>query len=188
MSDRLKEREQLGSTAYWTAAVRAGESARAGGLFNDPWAAALAGLLGMGWMKERTQDSVLAIVLRTRLFDDFLLKVTTETAIRQVVLMAAGLDTRAYRLAWPEGTRFFELDQPAILEHKHQILQGAGARPLCERRAIPTDLTGPWETAPLAAGFDPGEPSAWLLEGFLLPAVPGPGRPAGPRLRVSRGG
>ena len=168
MSDQLIDREQLGSTAYWTAAVRAGEGAREAGLFNDPWAAALAGPLGMGWLKERTQDSVLAIVLRTRFYDDFLLKSTTETGIRQVVLMAAGLDTRAYRLDWPEATRVFELDQPAVLEHKQQILQAAGARPLCERQAIPADLTGPWKTDLLAAGFDPGEPSAWLLEGFLF--------------------
>jgi len=88
------------------------------------------------------------------------------------VLMAAGLDTRAFRLSWPAGTRLFELDQPSVLNYKEQILHSAGAQPACERQAIGADLTAPWQERLVQAGFDSGHPSGWLLEGFLfyLPA------------------
>lgn len=103
---------QLGATAFWTAAVRAMENTRADRLFADPWAEALTGEVGAAWMADRTPESVIPIVLRTRYFDDFLLRVAGETSVRQFVLPAAGLDTRAFRLDWPAGTRLFELDQP----------------------------------------------------------------------------
>lgn len=108
----------LGSTARRTAAVRAKESTRKDRLFNDPWAAALAGEEGAGWLKNRSEDSVVPIVLRTRFFDDFLQRITLQSGIRQVVLMAAGMDTRAFRLGWPEQTRVFELDQSSVLEYR----------------------------------------------------------------------
>lgn len=158
----------LGATARWTAAVRAVESARADRLFEDPWAAALAGEAGTTWAAQRPPESLIPITLRTRFFDDFLQRITTQNAIRQVVLMAAGLDTRAYRLNWPPDIRLFELDQPAVLEHKEQVLQSAGAWPRCTRLAIPVDLTGPWRAPLLQAGFDPHQPAGWLLEGFLF--------------------
>jgi methyltransferase (TIGR00027 family) len=88
----------LGSTACWTAAARAYESTREQPLFYDPWAAALAGPDGTAWNDDRNPDSLAPMILRTRYFDDFLQRVTQEYALRQVVLMAAGLDTRAYRL------------------------------------------------------------------------------------------
>jgi methyltransferase (TIGR00027 family) len=160
--------ELLGSTAFWTASVRARESAREDRLINDPWAAALAGKEGETWIEPRSADSVLPIVLRTRYFDDFLQRITHQEGIRQVVLVADGLDTRAYRLDWPEGTRFFELDQPAVLEHKNQILNLAAAQPNCERNAIGVDLTTAWQEALIRAGFDSRHPSGWLLEGFLF--------------------
>ena len=90
----------VGSTAHWTAAVRAKESERPDRLFDDPWAAALAGEAGMAWLEPRTPDSLAPIVLRTRYFDDFLQRITRQSGIRQVVLLAAGLDTRAFRLSW----------------------------------------------------------------------------------------
>jgi methyltransferase (TIGR00027 family) len=158
----------LASTARWTAAARAHESARPDRLFNDPWAAALAGEEGAAWMAQRTPDKILPMVIRTRFFDDYLARVTAENSIRQVVLMAAGLDTRAYRLAWPAGTRLFELDQPAVLAHKDAVLKAAGAAPACERQAIGLDLTGAWQPALETAGFIPAAPSLWLLEGFLF--------------------
>ncbi len=168
MTDLAKDINQLGATATWTAAVRAGESARDDRLFDDPWAAALAGPAGMDWLAQRPPGSSLSIALRTRYFDDFLQRVCAEAGLRQVVLLAAGLDTRAYRLDWPPGTRLFELDQAPVLGYKETVLQAQGAQPACDRRTIPADLTGPWEDLLLAAGYDPGQPSAWLLEGFLF--------------------
>jgi methyltransferase (TIGR00027 family) len=160
--------ELLGATARWTAAVRAKESVRQDRLFYDPWAAALAGQEGESWIEGRSEDSVAPIALRTRFFDDVLQRMALQDAIRQVVLMAAGLDTRAFRLSWPAGTRLFELDQSPVLKYKEQILRSAGAQPACERQAIEADLTAPWQERLVQAGFDPGRPSDWLLEGFLF--------------------
>ena len=159
----------VSSTAHWTAAVRAKESERADSLFNDPWAAALAGEAGMAWIESRPAESVIPMVLRTRYFDDFLQRITLEHAIRQVVLLAAGLDTRAFRLSWPEQTRCFELDQLAVLQYKEQVLTTAGAQPACTRQTIGVDLTaGSWTEILIEHGFNPQQPSGWLLEGFLF--------------------
>ncbi|MBN1220539.1 MAG: SAM-dependent methyltransferase [Anaerolineae bacterium] len=157
----------LGFTARWTASVRALESQREGCLFNDPWAAALAGQEGEAWMEHRPPDSVIPIIIRTRYFDDFLQRITSQEKVRQVVLMAAGLDTRAFRLSWPEQTRLFELDQASMLAYKDQLLR-PGDHPNCERQAIGVDLTASWKEALLKCGFDPHCSSVWLLEGFLF--------------------
>jgi len=168
MSQKTRLSIPLGATARWTASVRAMENARADRLLNDPWAAALAGEEGEAWIAGRTAERVVPIVLRTRFFDDFLQRVVGDEALRQVVLMAAGLDTRAFRLDWPEKTHLFELDQAAVLQHKTQILGRAAAHPTCERTLIQVDLTDPWQEALVAAGFEPHTPSVWLLEGFLF--------------------
>jgi methyltransferase (TIGR00027 family) len=168
MPDQTTSGDTLGSTARWTAAVRKAESERADRLFNDPWASALAGKEGVEWIAQRTVDSVQPIVLRTRYFDDFLQRVTAQPNIRQVALVAAGLDTRAFRLDWPARTRLFEIDQAAVLAHKKSVLAGAGAKPACHRTAVSADLTAPWGDALVKAGFDPQRPSCWLLEGFLF--------------------
>jgi methyltransferase (TIGR00027 family) len=168
MEEEAKHRSRLESTAYWTAAVRARESAREDHLFKDPWATDLAGPEGLAWIEQRRLDSVLPIVLRTRFFDDFLQRITTVDAVRQVVLMAAGLDTRVFRLPWPDQLRWFELDQAPVLEHKERVLGSALAGPNCQRRTIAADLNSAWEPALIEAGFEPGEPSCWLLEGFLF--------------------
>jgi methyltransferase (TIGR00027 family) len=167
-SEKATSDRSLASTARWAAGVRAMESAREDRLFDDPWAAALAGAEGAAWIEQRSPDSVAPMTLRTRFFDDFLQHTAAEHAIRQVVLMAAGLDTRAYRLHWPAGTRLFELDQPPVLDYKEQILGSAGAQPACERHAIRVDLTRAWQEALVRAGFDAQQPSVWLLEGFLF--------------------
>lgn len=159
---------QLGATAFWTAAVRAMENTRADRLFADPWAEVLAGEVGAAWMAGRTPESVIPIVLRTRYFDDFLLRVAGETSVRQFVLPAAGLDTRAFRLDWPAGTRLFELDQPPVLAYKQAVLDQAGAQPNCARITIPADLTHPWQAALETAGYRADLPACWLLEGFLF--------------------
>ncbi len=155
----------LGATARWTAAVRAKETAREDALLRDPWAESLAGEAGMAWVSSRPPDSTLPILLRTRYFDDYLQRVTAE-GMRQVVLLAAGLDTRAFRLAWPAGTVVYEIDQPAVVAYKEQALTGVQAN--CERRAIAADLTEPWQEKLRAAGFAPEEPACFLLEGFLF--------------------
>lgn len=168
MSDRTTSASYLGATARWTAAVRARESARVDRLFDDPWAASLAGKEGEEWIEHRSEDSVLPIVLRTRYFDQFIERITLQGGIRQVVLMAAGLDTRAFRLTWPEQTRVFELDQPAVLQYKEQMLRSAGAQPACARQTIELDLNDPWPGPLVQTGFDPQRPSGWLLEGLLF--------------------
>jgi methyltransferase (TIGR00027 family) len=168
MLEKVTPDHLLGSTARWTAAVRAQENGRENRLFNDPWAATLAGQEGQAWLAQRPADSVIPIILRTRFFDDFLQCITRQHGIRQVVLMAAGLDTRAFRLSWPEQTRLFELDQPSILCYKEQILRSAGAQPACVRQTIEVDLTGPWKETLLKTGFNQQQPSGWLLEGFLF--------------------
>ena len=123
MAAQAMEDRQIEATARWTAAVRAQESERTDALFVDPWAAALAGAEGTAWLAQRPPGSGLPMVLRTRYFDDFLLRITAEQGIGQVVLVAAGLDTRAFRLAWPAQTHVFELDRPAVLDYKAQILE-----------------------------------------------------------------
>lgn len=158
----------LGATAGWTASVRSLESVRSDALFNDPWAASLAGTEGEAWIAQRTPDSVLPIVLRTRFFDDFLMRSMQQTEVRQIILMAAGLDTRAFRLPWPEKASLFELDQAAVLQYKEKVLQAADAQPRCLRQCVAADLTMPWEQKLIECGFDPQQPSIWLLEGFLF--------------------
>lgn len=159
----------LAETARWIAAVRAGEAGRPDRLLDDPWAAALAGPEGEKWFGARAGSPALAdIIIRARFFDDFLRRVTGTSGVRQVTLLAAGLDTRAYRLSWPDQVQLFELDQPEVLHRKQEVLDGAGAKPRCARRAVGADLTGRWATALLGAGFDPRAPSCWLAEGFLF--------------------
>jgi methyltransferase (TIGR00027 family) len=158
----------LGATARWTAAVRASEQERPDRLFDDPWAHELAGPEGREWLASRATEMVVAIVLRTRFFDDYLVRTTHEDGIRQVVLVAAGLDTRAYRLDWPGSTRLFELDQPSVLDHKDRVLRDADAVARCEVRPVPTDLTTSWREDLVAAGFVTTLPAVWLLEGFLF--------------------
>jgi methyltransferase (TIGR00027 family) len=158
----------LGSTAYWTASVRAMENARQDHLFEDPWATALAGEAGKAWIEERAADSVITIVLRTRFFDDFLQRITMQHEVRQVVLVAAGLDTRAFRLSWPDQTQVFELDQPGIIQYKNKILDLSGAKPNCRRHTIEVDLSVPWREKMADSGFNSQNPSVWLLEGFLF--------------------
>jgi len=167
MSDSDAAHELLGATAYWAAGVRALESAREDRLYNDPWAAELAGPAGLAWAAERGANSI-PMVIRTRYFDDFLQRVVVDFGVRQVVILAAGLDTRAYRLGWLEGARLFELDQPAVLQYKERILQAEGVHALCERRAVEVDLNSAWEKPLQDSGFVLHQSSVWLMEGFLF--------------------
>ncbi len=167
LDDTSHHNTALGLTSRWTAGVRARESQREDRLFDDPWAALLAGELGAEWAEHQSGDNGVSIIVRTRFFDDFLQRVVQEHTIRQVVLLAAGMDTRAFRLSWPERTRFFELDQPQVLAYKEEILQSAGAQAGCERHVLKLDLTKPWREALIRSGFASQHPAVWLLEGFL---------------------
>jgi methyltransferase (TIGR00027 family) len=168
MAENTEVGLQIGATARWAAAVRAAESSREDRLFDDPWAAALAGSEGMEWLAGRPADSTLVMTLRTRYFDDFLLRVSSQEGLRQILVLAAGLDMRAFRLDWPKGIRLFELDQAEIFDFKEASLNSLGAEAACERRVVPADLTRTWSESLVASGFDSRAPSCWLLEGFLF--------------------
>ncbi|MGW4159895.1 SAM-dependent methyltransferase [Streptomyces sp. NPDC004788] len=105
--------------------------------------------------------------LRTRVLDDHLLA-SARAGARQVVLLGAGLDSRAFRLDWPPGCTVFELDRPDVLTFKQDVLDRRGATPATRRVPVAVDLREDWAAALLAAGLRPAEPTAWLAEGLLL--------------------
>ncbi|MFE3058151.1 class I SAM-dependent methyltransferase [Nocardia sp. NPDC059236] len=109
--------------------------------------------------------------VRTRFFDEFF-AAAWQQGVRQAVILASGLDVRAYRLDWPAGTVVFEIDQPRVLEFKDQVLAEHGAVAKADRRVVAVDLRDDWPAALTAAGFDPERPTAWSAEG-LLPFLPG---------------
>ena len=110
------------------------------------------------------------ITVRTRFFDDFFAG-ATKAGVRQAVILASGLDTRAYRLRWPAGTVVYEIDQPQVIAFKTDTLARLGAAPTAERRAIAIDLRDDWPAALAEGGFDATQPTAWSAEG-LLPYLP----------------
>ncbi|MEZ0364511.1 class I SAM-dependent methyltransferase [Mycobacterium sp. pUA109] len=112
--------------------------------------------------------------VQTRFFDDFF---GSATGLRQAVIVAAGLDSRAYRLDWPAHTTVFEVDQPKVLEFKAGVLAQHGAAPRCQRREVATDLRDDWSAPLTATGFDARQPAAWSVEG-LLPYLTGPAQDA----------
>lgn len=107
------------------------------------------------------------MAIRTRFFDDFLVHVTNEHRIWQVVLLAAGMDARAFRLRWSPGTTIFELDQPEVLATKGALLTELNAQATCQRYVVGVDLSHSWAPWLTTAGYDPQVPSVWLLEGLL---------------------
>ena len=174
-------------TSRWIAAARAHESARTRRLFDDPFAEALTRVDAFGAPQSGRRSSPASLLLdslilrslrafgspylaiRTRFFDDLLLHATHVAGARQVVIVAAGLDTRAFRLHWPSDVHIYELDRPEVLRAKEKVLLTAGARISHERRALGVDLTHPsWIHELRAAGYDIAQPSAWLVEGLLM--------------------
>jgi methyltransferase (TIGR00027 family) len=160
-------------TALWVAQARADESARSDRLFEDSLAQAFVAAASsitpaqleehFGEIYPYIRDHV---AIRTRFFDDCLLEACA-AGCRQVAVLAAGVDTRAFRLPWPEGVRLFELDLPEIFTFKEQVLAREGAKPVCQRIVVEADLSEEWSAPLLKAGFRLDEPTAWLAEGIL---------------------
>lgn len=178
--------ELVGATALGVAAARAAETAGSSPLIRDEFARKLVSPAGPAWARltdpelgwldgdERGQRGHrLGIdyqAVRTHFFDEYFTDATGD-GIRQVVILAAGLDSRAYRLDWPAGTVVYEIDQPQVLDYKTGILDSLGAAPTAARRTVAVDLRDDWPAALTAAGFDRTLPTAWLAEG-LLPYLP----------------
>jgi methyltransferase (TIGR00027 family) len=174
----------VGATATMIAAGRAMATKDPRGLINDPFAEPLVRAVGLDFFVKlidgeidfstienaspaRTQAIINGIVVRTNYFDSYLVA-AADAGVRQVVILASGLDSRAYRLDWPAETVVYEVDQPRVIEFKTTTLAGLGAQPTAERRTVPIDLRYDWPTALQAAGFDPQAPTAWLAEGLLI--------------------
>jgi len=165
----------VGATATAVATSRA--IANRADLVDDPWAEALVTAVGIehftailagdvpgGSDVERMAHGM---AVRTRYFDDFLLA-TAAAGVRQVVILASGLDARAYRLAWPTGTVVFDVDQPGVIDFKVATLAGLGAESTAEVRNVGIDLRDDWPAALSAHGFDTATPTAWIAEGLLI--------------------
>ena len=182
--------ESVGSTALGVAAARAAETESENPLIQDPFARAFLDAAGDGmWsltadprlsaeltevapdLRAHMQVMIDFMAVRTAYFDEFFLNAVS-SGIRQVVILAAGLDARAWRLPWPDGTTVYELDQAKVLEFKSTTLQDRGAQPTSRLVSVAVDLRQDWPTALQEAGFDASRPSVWSAEGLLryLPA------------------
>ncbi|BBZ10412.1 class I SAM-dependent methyltransferase [Mycobacterium branderi] len=173
----------VGATATMVAAARAVATRSERPLINDPFAEPLVRAVGVDLFTrlatgelnpadlqdddqpgvDRMTDNM---AVRTKFFDEFFLD-ATKSGIRQAVILASGLDARAYRLPWPAGTIVYEVDQPDVIEFKSRTLAELGAQPTAIRRAVAIDLRDDWPAALQAAGFDPSRPTAWSAEGLL---------------------
>jgi methyltransferase (TIGR00027 family) len=178
----------VGATAVMVALARAAETASADPLIRDQFAEPLVSTPELAGVREQVTawwtpepddpdggaaDSRHMInyqAVRTHFFDAYFADAVA-AGIRQVVILAAGLDSRAYRLDWPDGTVVYEIDLPKVLEYKTATLAGQGAAPIAERRPVAVDLRHDWPQALRDAGFDANQPTAWLAEG-LLPFLP----------------
>ncbi len=174
----------VGATATMVAASRALASQGPDPLLDDPLADPLVRAVGLDPLiriidgevtleddpllnrKTRTEQ----IAVRTRFFDDFFTS-ATDAGVRQAVILASGLDTRAYRLRWPAGTVVYEIDQPQVIDFKTSTLAGIGAEPTVDRRTVSIDLRDDWPAALQQQGFEASHPTAWSAEG-LLPYLP----------------
>jgi len=165
----------VGATSRWIAAARALETESEDPLFVDPFARDLAGEAGFSIFAS-TQGVSGAVAtarnpylsIRTKFLDDAILQAVRGRGYTQVVILAAGMDTRAFRLDWPAGLTLFEVDRDDVFGWKEPILERVRAVPTCDRRVVRIDLTRDWTAALTAAGFDPSRPAAFLLEGLLM--------------------
>jgi methyltransferase (TIGR00027 family) len=170
----------VGATATMVAAQRVLSNRE--GLIDDPFAEplvravgldffirALDGEIDLGDVDPRfsMERAAQGMAVRTRWFD----KLFTDAAaagVRQAVILAAGLDARAYRLPWPDGTVVYEVDQPEVIDFKTKTLSDLGAKPTADRRTIAIDLRNDWPKALRDNGFDSTRPTAWIAEGLLI--------------------
>jgi methyltransferase (TIGR00027 family) len=162
-----KTKQAVAATGLLAAAVRAEESARDDPLFTDPFAERLAGDDGRRVLADAvaaTGQSPAEIAIRTRFFDEALLDAQRD-GVSQVVIVAAGMDARAYRLPWRPGTTVYEVDQPQVIAAKDERLSGAS--PGCRRVAVGIDLAEDWPKALRSQGFTSSGKTAWLVEGLL---------------------
>lgn len=171
----------VGATATAVAARRALASKGPNPLIDDPFAEPLVNAVGVdafirmmnGDIEVPEDDPAFTaqrlsegMAVRTRFFDSFFLG-AAQAGVRQAVILASGLDTRAYRLPWPSGTVLFEIDQPKVIEFKTRTLADLGAAPKTDRRAVAIDLRDDWPAALRDNGFDTTTPTAWSAEGLL---------------------
>ena len=170
--------EGVGATALSVARARAAEYGQSTPLFTDPYAGYFVeAALAAGWQSSFAAETlaegrymqVMAayIAARTKYFDEFF-GTAGAHGVDQVVILAAGLDTRAWRLQWINGTVVYELDQPKVLEFKDEVLRRHRAEPAARYVPVPIDLRHDWPKALCDRGFDPGRPTAWLAEGLLM--------------------
>jgi methyltransferase (TIGR00027 family) len=178
-SDSWDLATSVGATATMVAAQRS--LATDAGLIDDPFAGPLVRAVGIDVYTRLVNGEIpvteehefdpermgRGMAVRTRFYDDYFLA-ATRGGIRQAVIVAAGLDSRAYRLPWPDGTVVYEVDLPDVIEFKTSTLKGLGAEPTAERRTVAVDLRDDWPAALQAAGFDPQAPSAWSAEGLVV--------------------
>jgi methyltransferase (TIGR00027 family) len=174
----------VGVTATMVAAARAVATKADQPLINDQYAEPLVRAVGVDFLTRwatgdldiadvdsddstwKLQQMPDAMAVRTRFFDAFFAD-ATQAGIRQAVILASGLDARAYRLQWPTGMTVFEVDQPEVIAFKTQTLSDLGATPTADRRTVAIDLRNDWPAALAEAGFDKTQPTAWIAEGLL---------------------
>ena len=180
-SDTWDLASSVGATATMVATARALASKDAQPLIQDPYADPLVRAVGVDFFIKLLDGQVdlsgevgtaaammtNLMAVRTKFFDDFFTSATA-AGLRQAVILAAGLDSRAYRLDWPAGTTVFEIDQPKVLEYKDETLRAHGATPAAALHQLPIDLRNDWPKALREAGFDDSVPTAWLAKGLLM--------------------
>lgn len=171
--------EGVGTTATGVAAARALACRRLPALVDDPYARPLVAALGIEhYVRMADGDTgddsggidwnlvADGMAVRTQFFDEFF-DAAMAAGVRQAVILACGLDTRAYRLTWPRGTTIFELDQPGVVEFKSTTLSGLGVLPAARLHSVGIDLRQDWPNALRECGFDDDQPTAWIAEGLL---------------------
>jgi len=171
--------ESVGATALGVAVARAAESDCECPLFTDRYAQLfIDAAIDRGWkptaVAERQRIFTGYAAVRTKWFDEYFIAAGAN-GIDQAVILAAGLDARAWRLPWVHGSVVYEIDQPQVLAFKAETLAAHGARPSVRYQAVPVDLRADWPTALRDTGFDPSTPTAWSAEG-LLPYLPAAGQ------------
>ena len=171
----------VGATATGVAASRALATKQPNPLINDPFADALVKAVGLEHCNRMADGELQSgddplfneqriceqIAVRTRFFDDFFTSAAA-AGVRQAVILASGLDTRAFRLPWPPDAVVFEIDQPQVIEFKSGVLASLDATAAANHRTVAIDLRDDWPTALRDSGFHPAQPTAWIAEGLLI--------------------